>query len=178
LGETIDYQTYLERARPTFPEFFANFGITSPIEVQKIIQLFQRQWQEQSPAPPLFTGISTALSCLQSEGAEVVIWTARDFATTTDCVQNSPLSTIIRAVFAYEPLASKPQPSASLSEFCSGARVVMTGDSMSDKMGASNLQAKFFQAAWIQCADVHCEAAEVCSSPMEFLSGALAHFRA
>lgn len=178
-GETLNHQLFLERARPTFPEFLANFGITAELDLQKVIQLFQMKWPAYGQTVGTISGITSALSCLQSEGAEIIIWTARDLITTSDFVKHSPLRRVIRQVYAYEDAGiSKPQASAALKEFCAGARVVMTGDSMADKLGAEYLQAKFLQATWVQRAQLQVVASDVCAAPFDFLNKALAYFRA
>ncbi len=177
-GEQHPYDDFIKKARPTFPDFFANFGIKSSEEIKKVILLFQKKWKELNHATSYCTGIESTLSCLYHEGVKIVIWTARDQETTFDFVKESPLGEIIEHIFSYEgEQNSKPFPQDLLVSLCKNSDAIILGDSLSDQKGAKELGIDFYQAAWVQKASLEIHPDFVCDSPFIFLEKAIQYFK-
>lgn len=180
LGITISYEDFVKKARPTFPEFFANFNIFSQKEIEDIILIFQEKWEQLKRPATTCVGIESVLSCLYFEGVEIIIWTARDKKTTCDFIDNSPLSAIIKDVYAYpnDKEQNKPLPPDELIALCQNAKAMLLGDSASDQQGALRLGIDFYQAAWVHQASLFgVEEKNLCTSPFNFLDRALEHFK-
>jgi phosphoglycolate phosphatase-like HAD superfamily hydrolase/predicted metalloenzyme YecM len=166
-------------ARPTFPEFFANFGIVTPDARRAALAEFQRHWPELEPRCTVPVGVRSLLSCLRSEGAVLHVWSARDDATVRSSLERFGLATLVDGVHAYDSTSEaplgKPEPTAELAAACTGptARtVVMIGDSRSDALGAQRLGARFLQATWVHAASLG-EGVDVerrCAAPLDALA--------
>jgi len=123
-------------------------------------------------------GIHTLLSCLHSEGVELIVWTARNEETTKACLQQLGIERYFTQVFAFDPLlGSKPVPSENLQVLALKRTVVVVGDSMTDLKAAENLGAKFFQAAWIHAYHIGVEQELICESPLQCLGRILSYFK-
>ncbi len=167
--QTIDFDLILKNARPTFPEFFGNFGITNPSAINEVVKLFRDVWQEEVSNCIIPLGIRSMLSCLKSEGIRVIIWTARDHQTTTDFLAYHQLHHYIEEVFAFNTDDfGKPYPSDRLKKLTANLLGVVIGDSSSDAVGARNLSLPFIQAAWVHKASIS-GSEVICSTPLEAL---------
>ena len=169
-GTKISIAEFKTLARPTFPEFFANLGVSDPAEMASALNVFKKRWQEISTQVEVPVGVSSLLSCLHSEGFEIAVWTARDFETTKSFVHERNFDQYISHIFAYDVNGvSKPQPLSAMQDFIKGANTFMVGDSVSDFTGAQNINAKFIQAAWVHNANIPGEVPNVAKSPLDCL---------
>ena len=177
LKRDISEDECLEKARQTFPEFFANFGIKSTEEIQEVLQLFQTKWAGVSSQLFLPEGMHTLLSCLHSEGVELVVWTARDQETTISSLKHLKIDHFFTKVFAFDPITgSKPTPPADLSPFTLNRKVVLVGDSITDLTAAQNIGATFYQAGWVKTQSIGANADAICDMPLVCLDRMLSFF--
>jgi predicted metalloenzyme YecM/phosphoglycolate phosphatase-like HAD superfamily hydrolase len=167
----------LQKARHTFPDFFANFAIENSKDVQEVLQLFKLEWEKVSNNIVLPLGIHTLLSCLYSEGVELIVWTARDLETTLACLKRLQVDHFFSHVFAFDPTSgSKPLPPESLQKLVKHRNFTLVGDSITDLTAAKNLGAKFFQAGWIQTKSLETNTDSKCDSPLACLERLLSFF--
>lgn len=173
----IDLSEIQAKARPIFPEFFANFGIKDSSEIKRILAAFKEEWQTHSAQYVVPTGIRTVLSCLRSEGVETQIWTARDQATTISTLEEIGLAEFFSAIHAYDGMnTSKPIPTQELELACKQAsQLFMIGDSPADFSGAAAIAAKFLQAAWIHKVELNLPESQICTGPLEALNRIMAY---
>ena len=176
LACSIDFKKVQASAEPTFPEFFAHFGVVDTKSVEKIILLFQKHWLRFAKDCEVFLGMSSLLSCLQSEGVKIHLWTARDLVTTNQFLADHDLSSFFESIHAFGN-TGKPEPSLALKTACESSRCILLGDSMSDATGAKNLNAHFLQAAWVHQKDLQVSTDAICKTPMEALSKILRKYR-
>lgn len=173
LQRAIDFQTIVTNARPTFPDFFANFGIHDPSSIKEVVSLFGEAWVKEAPHCKVPTGIRSMLSCFKSEGIRTVVWTARDQCTTTDFLKHHLLHHYVDEVFAFDGESfGKPTPNNELRRIVTHSRGVVIGDSNSDAAGALNLSLPFIQAAWVHRGSI-VGSQFVCSTPLEALKIAM-----
>ncbi len=176
LGRPINFETVRSSAEPTFPAFFAHFGIHDPTSVDKVIQLFQKHWPSFAKDCQVYEGIDSLLSCLQSEGVKIHVWTARDLITTTQFLVEHRLSSLVESIHAFDG-RSKPEPPTSLKDASQSSRCILLGDSVSDVTGAQNLGAYFLQAAWVHQKDLNVNVDVICKTPLEALSKMLKKYQ-
>ncbi len=177
LNREVSAEECLEKARQTFPEFFANFNINSPDEIQSVIRIFRDKWQAVGTSMVLPEGIHTLLSCLHSEGVELVVWTARDYDTTKSCLKYLKIEHFFAEIFAFDPVTgSKPKPPPKLEPLTKNRRVALIGDSVTDHTAAKNIGAAFYQAAWIQRQAINVNSDAICESPLICLDRLLSFF--
>ena len=149
LGKSIPFETIEEKARPTFPEFFANFGILGAEAFEGAIEFFKLEWPSVMNACSVPLGVPSLLSCLVSEGAEIHVWTARDEDTVKTSLKTFGISQFVKRIHAFDGRSvGKPTPSDRLRSICSEGRTVLVGDSQADCLGASSLGVMFLQASW------------------------------
>lgn len=171
LGEEITIEDFIAKARPTFPEFFANYGVTDKGEIQKGLEFFKETWRTAINDVEIPVGIDSLMSCLNSEGFEISIWTARDLDTTLEFLEAHKIGSFVKNVFAYSAeTVSKPEPLDELKEYIDGAKVYMIGDSDSDLHGAKNIDANFVQAGWVHMKDLRCDNIAVAVKPLDCLN--------
>jgi predicted metalloenzyme YecM/phosphoglycolate phosphatase-like HAD superfamily hydrolase len=177
LKREVSTDECLEKARQTFPEFFANFNINSHDEIQSVLRIFRDKWQAVGTSMVLPEGIHTLLSCLHSEGVELVVWTARDFDTTRACLEYLKIDHFFTKVFAFDPVTgSKPMPPPELEPLTKNRRVALIGDSITDQIAAQNIGAAFYQATWIQKQAINVNADAICESSLICLERMLSFF--
>ncbi len=174
LGEALPFAEFRAKARPTFPEFFANFGIMEPKAMEAVLTLFQRHWRAAEVQCSVPVGIVSALSCLRSEGVELHVWTARDLETTVEYLESSRLAPYFASVTAFDARgASKPEPTAALRKIAAGARGVVIGDSDTDMAAATRLGFGFVQATWVRPVKLDVSAETRCGTPLAGLARTL-----
>ncbi len=177
LKRDVSEEECLEKARQTFPEFFANFDIKSAEDIQSVLRIFKDKWQTFATKLELPEGIHTLLSCLHSEGVELVVWTARDYDTTAACLKQLKIEHFFTHIFAFDPVAgSKPNPPADLAPFTNNRKVALVGDSITDLNAAQNIGATFLQAAWVQKQSINANLDSVCENPLLCLDRMLSLF--
>lgn len=179
LGKDVALDIVRDKAKPTFPEFFAGFGVTTTASSAALLALFQEAWQGVAAQCKVPTGIISMLSCLLSEGIDIVVWTARDKATTEASLTQFGMSPFISGIDGYLPTcASKPNPSEELRRLCAGRPVAVIGDSYSDAQGARELGCPFIQATWVHHKHIRPSAEHPCAvaqSPHSAAALALKH---
>lgn len=177
LSRDISADEVRQKARQTFPEYFANFAITSMQDTENVLNLFRLKWDEISKHILRPEGIHTLLSCLHSEGIELVIWTARDRETTATCLKRLGIEHFFAHIFAFDvAAASKPDPSPMLTQLAQNRTVFMVGDSRTDLKAAQNIGATFYQAAWFQQQSFVVDPNALCASPMSCLDRLMSLF--
>ena len=150
LGKAVALDAVRDKAMPTFPEFFAAFGVTTIESSAALLAAFQQAWPKVAAECSVPIGVISMLSCLCSEGIEIVVWTARDVETTQASLSQYGLSPFISGIHGYLPTSpSKPDPSEKLRQLVAGRPAVVIGDSHSDAQGALQLAIPFIQAAWV-----------------------------
>jgi len=179
LGRPLDLDEVRAKARPTFPDFFANFGIQDAAAVQALVAAFQTTWRRYAAECRVPAGIPSLLSCLYSEGVDVHIWTARDEGTTRETLDGVGLSAFVTRIHAFDGKSpGKPVPPGELAAVCrAAASVVMLGDSLSDMVGARALGAAFVQAAWVHASDLDVAPDVLCRTPLQALARMLTVLR-
>lgn len=173
LKRKIAFEEIIQKARPTFPEFFANFGLKLDRDmVARMLAAFPAAWEQFFSECTVPVGVESMLSCLKSEGFVVHVWTARDGATTLSTLERFGLRAYIEAVHAFDGTAhGKPEPDDVLLRAAKNAsHVIMVGDSHSDAAGAAAVGATFIQAAWVHTAKLTTPEKMIARSPLEALS--------
>ncbi len=111
-------------------------------------------------------GVSSMLSCFQSEGLRVLVCTARDHDTTHDDLRSTGLLKFIDGIFVYEdPKEGKQEPTTEMLMTIRGAQGVLIGDSITDAMAADRLGFPFLQARWVQRNDLPVTGHSICATP-------------
>ncbi len=173
LQQAIDFQAIVVNARPTFPDFFANFGIHDYSSIAEVVSLFSEAWENEAHHCSVPIGMRSMLSCLKSEGVRIVVWTARDPLTTTSFLEHHQLHYYIDEVFGFDAKSNgKPIPNNELKNIASQSCGVLVGDSNSDALGALNLSLPFIQAAWVHKGSI-AGSKFICESPLECLAIAM-----
>lgn len=177
LGRDISEDECRQKARQTFPEFFANFDIESAADTQEVLRLFRTKWNDVSGHVVLPEGIHTLLSCLHSEGIDLVIWTARDQETTSECIKRLNIDHFFSHLFAFDPtVGSKPVPPPMLKILTENRKVALVGDSITDLNAAKNIGSAFYQAAWVHKQSISADAVTVCEAPLFCLDRLLSFY--
>ncbi|MEI8028008.1 MAG: VOC family protein [Pseudomonadota bacterium] len=178
LGKSIPFKAIEEKARPTFPEFFANFGILGAEAFESVIEFFKLEWPFVMNACSVPLGIPSLLSCLVSEGVDIHVWTARDEDTVKTSLKTFGISQFVKSIHAFDGRSvGKPTPSDRLRSICSEGRTILVGDSQADCLGASSLGAKFLQALWAHEGAIGAPNEALCSSPLVALSKMMAVYQ-
>jgi phosphoglycolate phosphatase-like HAD superfamily hydrolase/predicted metalloenzyme YecM len=154
VGQSLSRTEVEAKAQPTFPDFFAAFGIHDPTKIKAVIDLFAETWESHVHECTVPAGIPSILSCLNFEGVRCVVWTARDERTTRSTLDVLGLGNHVADVIGYGVDGGKPHPAARILELTRQTRCVLIGDSISDQRGAAAIGATFLQATWIHSANL------------------------
>jgi predicted metalloenzyme YecM/phosphoglycolate phosphatase-like HAD superfamily hydrolase len=174
----IDRSEFNKKLMPTFPELFKNWGIDSNDEIKMVIDCFQEKSKDLEDMIFIPSGIESIMSCLHHEGVEIIVWTARDKGSTESFISKSPLKKYISKIIGFDCAeSSKPKLSNEMLFSSKNKNLIVIGDSYSDRDGAKNINAKFFQACWLKKSELGIDKKGICDTPFEFLDKAIHHFR-
>ena len=151
LDRNISLQEMLEKAAHTFPKYLSGFGLQDPQAIRECVNEFSEISQGFDELVQVAPGTLSMLSCLSSEGFDLILWTARDKISTERLLKKSGLWKFFRHVEAFDGLSdSKPHLSEQqrAAFFRQGTIVCLVGDSGVDKEAATALSVPFVQCGW------------------------------